>query len=57
MRRRLGRLSSDGHGEMAHSVMARNEDAYLRLLLGATDGAAETAERQAQVLVAQEPSN
>jgi len=36
---------------------ARNEDAYLRLLLGASDGAAETAERQAQVLVAQEPSN
>ena len=36
---------------------ARNEDAYLRLLLGASDGAAETAERQAQVLVAQEPWN
>jgi hypothetical protein len=36
---------------------AQNEDAYLRLLLGATDGAAEAAERQAQVLVAQEPSN
>src|SRR5438093_1841293 len=36
---------------------ARNEDAYLRLLLGASDGAAEAAERQAQVLVAQEPSN
>ena len=36
---------------------ARNQDAYLRLLLGATDGAAEGAERQAQVLVAQEPSN
>ena len=36
---------------------ARNQDAYLRLLLGATDGAAEAAERQAQVLVAQEPSN
>src|SRR5206468_13104686 len=36
---------------------ARNEDAYLRLLLGATDGAAEAAEQQAQVLVAQEPSN
>ena len=36
---------------------ARNQDAYLRLLLGASDGAAETAERQAQLLVAQEPSN
>ena len=36
---------------------ARNQDAYLRLLLGASDRAAEAAERQAQVLVAQEPSN
>ena len=36
---------------------ARNQDAYLRLLLGASDGAAEAAERQAQVLVAQEPWN
>jgi Flp pilus assembly protein TadD len=36
---------------------ARNQDAYLRLLLGGTDGVAEAAERQAQVLVAQEPSN
>jgi tetratricopeptide (TPR) repeat protein len=36
---------------------ARNEDAYLRLLLGASDGAAEAAERQAQVLVGQEPWN
>jgi hypothetical protein len=36
---------------------ARNQDAYLRLLLGASDGAAEAAEREAQVLVAQEPSN
>ena len=36
---------------------ARNEDAYLRLLLGASDGAAEAAERQAQILVAQEPWN
>ena len=36
---------------------ARNQDDYLRLLLGATDSAAEAAERQAQVLVAQEPSN
>jgi tetratricopeptide (TPR) repeat protein len=36
---------------------AQNENAYLRLLLGASDGAAEAAERQAQILVAQEPSN
>jgi tetratricopeptide (TPR) repeat protein len=35
----------------------RNEDAYLRLLLGASDGAAEAAEREAQILVAQEPWN
>jgi tetratricopeptide (TPR) repeat protein len=36
---------------------ARNEDVYLRLLLGASDGPAEVAEREAQVLVAQEPWN
>jgi Flp pilus assembly protein TadD len=36
---------------------ARNEDAYLRLLLGASDGAAEAAEREAQLLVAKEPWN
>src|SRR4029453_7130396 len=36
---------------------ARNQDDYLRLLLGASGDAAETAERQAQVLVAQEPLN
>ncbi len=36
---------------------ARNQDAYLRLLLGASGGAAEAAERQAQILVAQEPLN
>jgi Flp pilus assembly protein TadD len=36
---------------------ARNEDAYLQLLLGASDGEAEAAEREAQVLVAQEPWN
>jgi hypothetical protein len=35
----------------------RNEDAYLRLLLGASDGPAEAAERAAQILVAQEPWN
>ncbi len=36
---------------------ARNQDAYLRLLLGASDGQAETAEREAQILVAKEPWN
>src|SRR5438876_1751448 len=36
---------------------ARNDNAYLQLLLGASDGAAEAAEREAQVLVAQEPWN
>jgi hypothetical protein len=36
---------------------ARNQDAYLRLLLGASGDAAEAAERDAQVLVAKEPRN
>jgi tetratricopeptide (TPR) repeat protein len=36
---------------------AKNEDAYLQLLLGASDGAAEAAERQAEVLLSQEPWN
>ena len=36
---------------------ARNQAAYLRLLLGASDGAAEAVERDAQVLVAKEPQN
>jgi cytochrome c-type biogenesis protein CcmH/NrfG len=36
---------------------ARNQDAYLRLLLGASGDAAEAAERYAQVLVAKEPRN
>jgi Tfp pilus assembly protein PilF len=36
---------------------ARNQDAYLRLLLGASDGAAEAAEREAEVLVRKEPLN
>ena len=36
---------------------ARNQDAYLRLLLGASGDAAEAAERQAKVLVAKEPRN
>jgi Flp pilus assembly protein TadD len=36
---------------------ARNQDAYLRLLLGASNGAAEAAEREAKVLVRKEPRN
>ncbi len=36
---------------------ARNQDAYLRLLLGASGDAAEAAEREAQVLVKKEPRN
>lgn len=36
---------------------ARNQDTYLRLLLGASDGAAEAAEREAEVLVRKEPRN
>jgi Tfp pilus assembly protein PilF len=41
----------------ADDVAARNQDAYLRLLLGASDGAAEAAAREANVLVAKEPRN
>ena len=36
---------------------ARNQDTYLQLLLGTSDGAAEAAKREAQVLVAREPRN
>ena len=36
---------------------ARNQDAYLRLLLGASGEQAEAAEREAEVLVAKEPRN
>jgi tetratricopeptide (TPR) repeat protein len=36
---------------------ARNQDAYLRLLLGASDDTAKAAERDAQLLVAREPRN
>jgi hypothetical protein len=36
---------------------ARNQDAYLQLLLGASDDAAKAAERDAQLLVAKEPRN
>jgi tetratricopeptide (TPR) repeat protein len=36
---------------------ARNQDAYLRLLLGASGGTAEAAEREADILVRKEPRN
>jgi hypothetical protein len=36
---------------------ARNQDAYLRLLLGASGNVAEAAEREAEVLVKKEPQN
>jgi tetratricopeptide (TPR) repeat protein len=66
---RLRVAESTGHTAQAQTLAAeivklwpddaaaRNEDAYLRLLLGASDGAAEAAEQQAQILVAQEPWN
>ena len=38
-------------------AVARNEDVYLRLLLGPSDDLAQAAERDAQVLVAKEPQN
>ena len=40
-----------------NDTAARNQAAYLRLLLGASGDAAEAAERDAQVLVAKEPRN
>src|SRR5439155_23496259 len=36
---------------------ASNQDTYLRLLLGASNGVAEAAERDAEVLVRKEPLN
>ena len=41
----------------SNDAAARNQDAYLRLLLGASGDVAEAAERDAQVLVAKEPGN
>jgi hypothetical protein len=38
-------------------AVARNQDTYLRLLLGASTDGAEAAERDAQVLLAKEPQN
>jgi len=40
-----------------NDTAARNQAAYLRLLLGASGDAAKAAERDAQVLVAKEPRN
>jgi tetratricopeptide (TPR) repeat protein len=66
---RLRMAESTGHTTEAQTLAAeivliwpddaaaRNDDAYLRLLLGASGEAAEAAEREAQVLVAQEPWN
>ena len=38
-------------------AVARDQDAYLRMLLGGSNDAAEAAERQADVLVKNQPSN
>jgi hypothetical protein len=38
-------------------IAARNQDAYLRLLLGASNGVANAAERDAEVLARKEPRN
>jgi len=66
---RLRMAMAAGHTDQAQTITAeitqlwpddtaaRNQDAYLRLLLGASDGAAEAAEREAQVLVRKEPQN
>jgi tetratricopeptide (TPR) repeat protein len=66
---RLRLAMQSGHTSQAQSIAAeiaqlwpddagaRNQDAYLRLLLGASGDAAETAERDAQLLVAKEPRN
>jgi tetratricopeptide (TPR) repeat protein len=66
---RLRIAMQGGHTSQAQSIAAeiaqlwpddaeaRNQDAYLRLLLGASDEAAKAAERDAQLLVAKEPRN
>ena len=66
---RLRAVEAAGHTTEAQAVAAeivqlwpddaeaRNREAYLRLLLGVSDGAAEAAERQARILVAQESWN
>jgi Flp pilus assembly protein TadD len=50
-------IAADMTQRWPDDAAARNQDAYLRLLLGASDGAAEVAQREAQVLVAKEPRN
>jgi tetratricopeptide (TPR) repeat protein len=66
---RLHLAKKSGHTSQAQSIAAeiaqlwpddteaRNQDAYLRLLLGASHDAAKAAERDAQLLVAREPRN
>lgn len=66
---RLHLAMESGHTSQAQSIAAeiaqlwpddaeaRNHDAYLRLLLGASDDAAQGAQRDAQLLVAKEPRN
>ena len=66
---RLRLALAAGHTAQAQTIAAevsqlwpddagvRNQDAYLRLLLGPSDGVAEAAERDAEVLVKKEPQN
>jgi hypothetical protein len=66
---RLRLAMQAGHTSQAQSIAAeiaqlwpddaeaRNQDAYLRLLLGTSGDAAKAAERDAQLLVAKEPRN
>ena len=66
---RLRIALAEGHTAQAQTIAAeiaqlwpddaavRNQDAYLQLLLGASDGVAEAAERDADVLVRMEPRN
>jgi len=66
---RLRLAMQAGHTSQAQSIAAkiaqlwpddaeaRNQDAYLQLLLGVSDDAAKAAERDAQLLVAKEPRN
>jgi hypothetical protein len=51
------KIAAEIAGTWPDDTEARNQDMYLQLLLGASDGAAETAEREAKVLVAKELRN